>query len=181
MTISTVTKSKESIALGLAKLYIYASSTTISTTTLLETENNYIGAKTSISFEVQKEFVKRLKKKNNMLVLFAEDVTKAGLSINVTFIEMTVKNLSYAFGGSGSTTNLINDVFGNNELRAELIFTYPNKVNKLCFIFPRIKVSSGISGAFNSEDAMGIPINLSVLMTDNSNWVDNPYGKVLFI
>ncbi len=182
MTVSTVTKDRERIALGLAKLYLYDSATNISTTTLLESQNNYIGAKTSVSFEVTKEFIKRFKKKNDILVLFQEEVVKAGLSVSATFIEITEKNLSYAFGGSGSTTNLLNDIFLTTELRAELIFTYPNKTNKLCFLFPKVKVTTPtISGVFNPEDAMGLPINLSVLMSDNANWTANPYGKVIFV
>jgi hypothetical protein len=182
MTISTPVKNTESIALGLAKLYIYDSSTNISTTTLLETETAYLGAKTSVSFEVTKEFVKRFKKRNNILMLFQEEIKKAGLSLSITLIELTEKNLSYAFGGSGTTTNLLNDLFSENELRAELVFTYPNKTNKLCFIFPKVQVTTpSISGVFNPEDALGIPMLFSVLMTENANWTTNPYGKVIFV
>jgi hypothetical protein len=42
-------------------------------------------------------------------------------------------------------------------------------------------ITPSISGVFETAEPMEIPMNLSVLMTDNANWTLNPYGKTIFI
>lgn len=182
MTQSTVSVNRDSIALGLAKLYLGDSSTHLSTTIPVLSESSYLGAKTSVSLSVSRSFKKRFKILNDIKVLMDTILTSSSISISISFIEITEQNLSYAFGGSASLSNILSDLINTPvEHRAELIFTYPNNINKMTLILPRVKITTNsVDMGFNPENPLETPIALSTLCTEDSNWIGNEYGKIIF-
>jgi len=183
MTVSTRSANKEIVVLGLAELYLADSLTNIATTIPILQNSDYIGAQIEVSFEISREFKKNFKIINNIRVLFDELLIQSTLSLSVKFIEIGEKNISYSFGGNKTSANVLSDILIQpKEHRAELVFTYPNKINKMILVLPRIKISTEkVAFSFSAEDILSPPITLSALVTDNVNWSANEYGKILFI
>ena len=184
MTTSLV--NRESVSLGLAKIYLGKSTTNIGLTSLVLDTSDYFSALGSVSFNVSREFVYLFSVHDGVECLQDTLLKKADWSITVSFLEIYQKTLSYALGGEGDTSELGTILMSNPEnLRLELVFTYPNKVNKMIFILPRTVVSSSLQGDFNEEDALNIPIIFSAKRADNVDggavWDSYPYGRVFFI
>lgn len=180
---STRIVDREKVALGLADLFLASSDTHIASTTPVLTSTDYFGAKAEVSFIPSKEYIRRSGVVGNVIVALDHLLTRAGFAIEISFIEIKSKSLSYALGGDGTNpdffTNLLtNPVF----LRAELIFTYPNKINKLQIILPRVQVTTQeVPFKFQTEDMLQSPMEITSVKTDNAAWIDNPIGKSIFV
>jgi len=181
---ATTIKNRDSIFLGLGKLYIGDCSSNISYTTPVLDSSHYIVAQAEIGFTAERKFVQEFTYSTTAGSLLLKRAVSLGASfvLNVTLLELTAKNLSYSFGGDGSSGNILNDIVSQPvELRAEVVFTFPNKVNTMKIILPRnIITTEFISLNFQNEDAVNIPISINSVHADNSSWVDDPYGKFIF-
>lgn len=180
---STRLVNRESISLGLAELYLGDSDSLITQTTRVLTSTNYFGAKTDVSFSCSREYVKRYETDGNIQFLMDHLLTRVDISISIQFIEIYNKTISYALGGNGIDTDLMAPLIDDPvKLRAELVFTYPNKTNQMILIFPRTQiVTPDFDLTFNSEDAMAAPLVIKALRTDNENWSTRPLGKSIFV
>lgn len=182
MTTGTRTANREYIALGIAELYLADSATNITSLDAILTNANYIGAKTEVAFEINREVKNLYKTVNNIRVLSDQLITSMNLTLSIRFIELTQKNVSYSFGGDNTETNILQDLLNQpKEHRAELLFTYPNRINTMTFILPRVTiVNDSVEGKFDSSDAIGLPMKINALLTENAAWSTAPAGKLLF-
>lgn len=182
MTVATRTANREYIALGMAELYLADSVTNLSSFDSILTNTDYVGAKTEVAFEISKELKNLYKTVNNIKVLFDQLVTNITLTLSIRFIELTKRNVSYSFGGDNTETNLLQDLLAQpKEHRAELLFTYPNRINTMTFILPRVMIANdSIDGKFDSSDAIGLPMKINALITENAAWSTAPIGRLLF-
>jgi len=183
MTTSLV--NRESVSLGLAKIYLGKSTTNIGSTSLVLDTSDYFSALGSVSFNVSREFVSLFSVHNGVEYLQDALLKKVDFGITVSFLEIYQKTLSYALGGDGGSTELgTTFVSGPSDLRVELVFTYPNKTNQMLFILPRMSVLSSVTGTFLEEDALKIPISFNAKRADNVSggtvWGLYPYGRILF-
>jgi len=179
MTIATPIKNSAAIAFGIGKIYLDSSVTYIAQFSSVLGDSSYIGAHTEVSIEGTKELLEMTSSRKGFREVVKRIVSSAQVSINCNILELTTKNMSYSFGGSGGVTNILNDLFGIPAiLRAELVFLYPDKVTQMIIILPSVQVVSNPSLGFNSEEAMGSSITLSPLATDSAVWAANPLGRV---
>lgn len=163
---------KEFFAFGLSKIYILDSLTNITSTDIISTPSDYLGAITDIdiSFTAEQEyeytFIDGLK------VLKDISLTSKAVQIKFTLLEANKKNFEL----------FIDKVYGSQkEYRLELIFIYPNRINKLIMILPRCKITTDAVFAFNPESPMPLPVVVSSLYCEDENWIDSPIGKMVFI
>ena len=174
---------KDSVALGTGELYLADSTTHIASTTSVLSGTSYFGAKTDVSVKVSREFAKSYEPSGNILMLMDHILTRLDLSIDIIFVEIYNKTLSWAMGGAGTDADffapmIVKPVY----LRAELIFTYPNKVNQMQIILPRVQiVNTDFDLTFQSEDSMKSPLMVKALRTTHASWSTRPIGKCIFV
>jgi len=183
MTTSLI--NRESVSLGLAKVYIGGSLANIGSIAPVLTSSDYFSALAEVSFMMNKEFVTLLSSSGGIEYIQDLLLKKADWSIDVNFLEIYQKTLSYALGGDGGSTELgTTFITKPSDIRVELIFTYPNKTNQMILVLPRMAVSTSVLGAFTEEDALSIPITFSAKRADNiaggTVWSVYPYGRILF-
>lgn len=178
---STRSLNRDSIALGIAELYIGDSATHIAETGRVLTLS-YPGAMMGVSLVVTKEFKQQFTLVNNIQVLSDMIQTAGFIAIAVEMLEITKENIERSLGGTAKA-NVINTLLTQpTDLRVEMVFTYPNRINKMEMIFPRVKsTAKSVPWQFEAEDAMTTPLVLSVLATDNAAWTNDPYGKITFV
>jgi len=178
---ATVTKNQDSILLGLGQLRLGLSSSYITDTTAVLTDTNYIGSQAEIGFTADRSIITEFVNSGGVLVPNDSIAIRASFSLQIAMYEVTESNLSFVLGGSGISTNIINDLIGSpTKLRAEVIFTFPNKVNTITIILPKAVSIGSVNLDCKDEDAATIPLELTALYTDDSNWTSNPYGKFIF-
>lgn len=174
MTIGTASKDKDSFYFGAAKIYIADSETYIDDDTLVLSSENYPGAMGEVSLLIDKVFKEHTSFDENGVEVL-EDIyhVKETRTLLLSFLEINDDNLSMAL-------NLLQQP---TPLRVELIALYPNKVNKIVGIFPRVKVSTESIklGLLQTENPLEVPVKLSVLKTDSTIWELNPYGAISII
>jgi len=179
------TRSKDNgsnLFFGLAELYIGDSASNITQTSYVLTEGNYFGCLVKVSFKITRKFLERYGSFNGVNILTDLVTTNSSFSISVNFVELSEQSLSYAFGGDGSDTNLLDNIFSSpQELRAELVFTYPNKTNKMILVLPKVKVNTKtLSFGFAPEKPIQVPMSLVPLHCSDTAWASNPIGKIIF-
>lgn len=174
---------RDAVALGTGELYLGDSATNITSVVRVLTSDKYFGAKTDVSVKVNREFVKNYEPSGNILYLMNHILTRLELEIDVVFVEIYNKTLSFALGGDGTDTDFFSPMKTNPVyLRAELVFTYPNKINQMILILPRVQiVTTSFDLTFQSEDAMKSPLMLKALRTTATEWSSKPIGKSIFI
>lgn len=182
---STKVRDRESIALGLAELYLSDSASYITDVTSVLTDAEYFSALVEVSFNIFRTKKFQYSYVNSMEALQDIFTKRVGFSISIAPIEMNSRTFSYALGGDDSE-EIGSTLFTKpKDLRAELIFTYPNKTNFMYLILPRVSVISDIDGAFSEKDAMKVPIEFNAKRADNvtggSVWASYPYGRQYFI
>lgn len=180
---ATLIKDRDSIAIGLADLYLGAVDLITTTPTLISSSSAYIGCVAEISFTASKEFVERYTNVGNVLLLMDNILTSSDILVNSVLYEFNKKNLSILFGGDGTDNNfLVNVLTSPKYFRLELQFTYPNRTSKLQMVFPKVQaVQSNINVQFNETDGIKQPVSFKVLAVDHANWIGSPYGKSIFI
>jgi len=178
----TRVKETESLFFGLAELFIGDSATNETSTTAVLAETNYFSCLSSVSFIVNKEFINRYGYTLSMKTIIDHLLVGSSLEVNVEFIELTQKNLSYSLGGDGTGTNFLTTLFIQpTALRLELVFTYPNKTNSMTLVFPKTKViAPSVLFDFESESPMKVPMTFSVLPSTVAEWATIPMGKAIF-
>lgn len=182
MTTATPVRTSTAVAIGLAKLYLDDSLTHIAEFNKILGDSAYVGAKTSVSFVGSKEILEMEGSRRGFREVIKRLISKAQVSLSCSILELTIKNMSYSFGGDGGAGNILNDLFGEpSVLRAELVFLYPDKVTQMIIILPSVQVVSDPSLEFNAEDAITSSITLSPLATDGAVWVSDPLGRVYWI
>lgn len=182
---TTYVTNRESVSLGLAKVYIGGTTPNIGSIGSVLASADYFGALATVSFDIARELITSRTSLNGVDYLQDALVKKVDFSITLSFLEIYQKTLSYALGGDGGVTELGTIIKNDpSDLRVELIFTYPNKVNQMLFILPRMAVVSSIKGAFAEEDALKIPMVFNAKRADNiaggSVWTTYPYGRIIF-
>jgi len=71
-------------------------------------------------------------------------------------------------------------------IRMEAVYTYPNGVNTMTFIFPRAQAVSTVEVDLQQEEAAGVPITFEATPADsevsggNAVWDSKPMGVILF-
>lgn len=179
MVAATPIKTSTALALGLGKIYLDSSASHITEFNKILGESAYIGATANISFMTDKESLEQESGRRGFKEIVRRLVSKAQVSLKCDILELTVKNMSYSFGGDGGTGNILNDLFGEpSVLRAELVFLYPDKVTQMIIILPSVQVVSSPLLDFKTEDAMPSSITLSSLSTDEATWANDPLGRV---
>jgi hypothetical protein len=174
---------RDSVALGTGELYLADSATHIASTTRVLSGTDYFGAKTEVSVKVNREFAKNYEPSGNILMLMDHILTRLEVTIDIVFVEIYNKTLSFAMGGVGTDTDffgpmLVKPVYS----RAELVFTYPNKTNQMIIILPRVQiVNTDFDLTFQSEDSMKSPLTVKALRTTDSHWSTRPLGKCIFV
>lgn len=180
--LATKVMDQEKLFFGLAKLYIGLSSTYESINTAALSNSDYFSSLVKVAFITKKESI--AKYKTISAVKFLENIftVSSGISLEVEFIEMSKKALSYSLGGDGSGTNILNNIISQGTvLRAELLFTYPNKINTMTMVLPKVKVTTDTTNfLFQGVEPMQVPLTFSVLHCSHSNWVTDPMGKIIF-
>lgn len=182
---TTAISNRESVSLGLAKVYIGGSVSNIGSIISVLGASDYFSALANVTFTMTKELVTERSSLNGVEYLQDALVKKVDFSIAVSFLEIYQKTLSYALGGDGGSTELGATLIANpSDLRVELVFTYPNKVNQMLFLLPRMSVVSPVNGSFLEEDAMKVPMIFNAKRADNiaggSVWTTYPYGRIIF-
>lgn len=182
MTIATPVKTSASLALGLGKIYLDDSATHITEFNKILGVGDYIGATANISFVTTKEILEQGSNKRGFRETVQRLISKAQASLKCDILELTIKNMSYSFGGDGGVGNILNDLFAEPAiLRAELVFLYPDRVSQMIIILPSVQVVTNPSLGFKGEDAMSTTTMLSPLSTDEATWVDDPLGRVYWV
>lgn len=180
---STSVVNREAVALGMAELYLGPSAANIASVDNVLGSSHYLGAQTEVSLEITKEFYEQYGKVANTKVLENIFTLTAGIAFNLNLYEITIANLGFALGGDGSDVEVLNLLLSNpTTLRAELKFTYPNKINFLYFILPCIKVyTETVQLGFKDVDAALLPLRVEAIATDDATWIGNELGRCLFI
>jgi hypothetical protein len=174
MTIGTHSKDKDSFYFGSARVYIADSLTYIDEILPILSSSNYPGAMGDVSLVIEKSFKEQMVfDENGIEVLKDVILMKESRTLNLSFLESSSSNMSMAL-------NLLQQ---SSEFRIEILALYPNKVNKIVGVFPRVKVSTESIklGLLQTENPLEIPLKLSVLATDNIVWTGNPYGSITII
>ncbi len=180
--IGTKLPNRESLYFGLAELYLGDSLTNESSVTAVFDDTNYFACLAEISFVVLKKYIETFSSRNGITFLSKVLMVSSDFEINIEFVELTEKNFSYSLGGNGVDTNVLDNLLSQPvDLRAELVFTYPNKINTMVLILPKCKVvTTKITFGFQTEEPMSVPMQLIPLRSTHANWVDNPIGKIIF-
>lgn len=175
-------KETESLYFGLAELYFGDSSTYESSITPVLVESDYLGCLVEVSFVIAKEFIKRYTVHDGFKIISDYFLIGSELNINIELVELTQKNFSYSLGGNGLDSNVLDNLLSQPaDLRAELIFTYPNKINSMTLILPKVKViTKSTTFNFTSEEPVIVPVSLLALKSTHTNWSPNPLGKIIF-
>ena len=188
-----VTKDTSTIALGLAKILVGSSSANISEDTqVLDETADSLGALNSSNFTSNVEYW-RLNSGFPQL----EDLTlplSESAQLDCEFKEMHPRNLAYARGVDASSGYddahsgelPLGTISAPDYVRAEAIYTYPNKTNKMYIIFPRAQVTSSMELSFNAEDNVNVPITIEAKRADSgvsggdATWDSKPLGRIYF-
>ena len=179
MTISTVSKNREAIALGVGKIYLADSATNITQYSQILTNTAYVGAKTHVSLEAAKEIIEQFSSRRGFREVIRRVISEVGVTLKCSIIELTAMNMSYAFGGDGTSVNILNDLFAEPAvLRAELVFTYPNQATVMNIILPAAQVVSNPGLTFDSENPILVALDISPVSTDEATWASDPMGRI---
>ncbi len=175
-------KESESLYFGFAELFLGDSVANEASNIAVLEEAAYFSCLTNVAFKTKKKFTNVYGSVDGITILRDTILSESDFSVSVTFIEMTEKNLSYSLGGDGSTGgNILDTLFDQSAtLRAELVFTYPDKVNKMILILPKVKIISSANFSFKAEEPMDVPIELKPMICTHANWSSNPLGKITF-
>lgn len=172
----------ETLLFGLAELFLGDSASHEASTGAIFNSNYYFGCKVEVSFTVEKEFLQTYGLTGGVKTIKDVLLLSSLFKLDTEFIELTEKNMSYVMGGSGSDTNILDNLFSQPEaLRAELVFSYPNGSDSMTLILPKVKVvTQTVQFTFQSMDPMQLPMNLTALKSTHSAWSSNPIGKIVF-
>lgn len=182
MVAATPIKTSSAIAIGLAKLHLGDSAAHITDFSKVLGDSAYVGAKTEVSFIGSKGILEVKGSRRGFKEVIKRLISEASVSLSCSLLELTVKNMSYTFGGDGGAGNILNDLFGEPSiLRAELVFLYPDKITQMIIILPSVQVVSDPSLGFTAEDAITSAITLSPVATDEVTWVNDPLGRVYWV
>jgi len=195
MTMRTgpVTRDASTVPLGLAKILIGPSSTNVATkTACLDQTTDSLGALNSSSFTSTVEYWKLLSGFPEL-----EDLTiplSEVAQLDCEFKEVHPRNLAYARGLDASSgyddTHSGEIALGMISepaiVRAEAIYTYPNKINHMYIIFPRAQVTSSVNLSFSATDNANVPIVIEAKRSDSDivggdvAWNEAPLGRIYF-
>lgn len=195
MTVRTgpVTRDASTVPLGLAKILVGPSLANIATRTqCLNQTTDSLGALNSSNFTSTVEYWKLLSGFPQL-----EDLTiplSEVAQLDLEFKEVHPRNLAYARGmdaSSGYENNHSGEIpLGTISepavIRAEAVYTYPNKVNHMYIIFPRAQVTSSVSLNFVANDNANVPITIEAKRADSdisggsSEWDNAPLGRIYF-
>ena len=188
-----VTRDASTVPLGLGKVLVGPSLANIASKgTVLDQTIDSLGALNSSNFTSTVEYWKL---KSGFPEL--EDLTiplSEVAQIDCEFKEVHPRNLAFARGldaSSGYPDNhsgeiALGAILEPAIVRAEMIYTYPNKTNRMIVIFPRAQVTSSVTLSLNATDNANVPITIESKRSDsdisggNSAWDSSPLGRIFF-
>ena len=182
MPVVTRVLDRETIALGLAQLRLAPYSSHEGTFGQALTSNEYFGAMSTIEFSINRSFFQRQEAVDNVAMVVDHILLSASFTITAQFVEITNVSFNYALGGEGDSVDFfITMVSDPEKLRAEMVFTYPNKSDQFVIVLPKVQiVSDNVRGQFQPENLMAVPFTIKALKSDNAAWAAQPYGRSLF-
>jgi hypothetical protein len=186
-----VTKDTTTVALGLAQIRVGLSATYIDDTVPRLAAGDSIGALANTKFTGNIEYY-RLESGFPLL----EDAIfplRESASLECAFKELTPKNFALARGldPSGYTDAHygfigLGQIAAPIAIRVEAIYTFPDGVNRMAFIFPRANAAATIEMEFAAEEPAAVAVALEAKRADsevtggNAVWNNMPYGRILW-
>ena len=188
-----VTIDASTVPLGLGKILVGPSVANIASMgTVLDETTNSLGALNTSNFTSTVEYWKL---KSGFPEL--EDLTiplSEVAQMDCEFKEVHPKNLAFARGLDASTGYdnthsgeiALGAILEPAIIRAEMIYTYPNKINRMIVIFPRAQVTSSVTLNLNATDNANVPITIESKRSDsdisggNAVWDNSPLGRIFF-
>lgn len=178
----TMIKNRDSVFLGLGKLYIAPANDYLQFIDPVLPTSEYIGSVAEINFSATRTFVQKFSCVSGVKTGGARLLVESSFSITASMNEFDKRTLSIALGGDTTMSNPLNGLFSNPfDWRAEVVFTYPNNRNTLTIVLPRTQsVAEEVSTSFAEEDAAKTPLQLQALSVYSTIWKDDPYGRFIF-
>lgn len=193
--VGPVTKDTSTVTLGLAKILVGNSADNITKIKqVLDQTADSLGALNSSTFTSNVDWWELESGYPLMtdLTLPLREVAQ----LECEFKEISSSNLAYARGLDGSVDKYSDTHSGEITLgtlstpeyiRAEAIYTYPNKTNTMVVVFPRAQIQSSVSLDFAAEDNANVPITIKATRADSDVsgistevWDNMPLGRIFF-
>jgi hypothetical protein len=199
-----VTRAADTVPIGLAKVLVNPDWKTYFETrgAALNETTDSLGALNSSSFNSEVDFWRL----ESGFPAFEDVVVplRERASFELEFKEVHPRNMALARGDdptglddnhSGEIT--LGTLSTPENVRMEAVYTYPDKVHKMLFIFPRAQISSSASISFAQEDNSNVPMTIEARradsetqevldaiddgdITDGTVWDDAPLGVIQF-
>lgn len=109
-------------------------------------------------------------------------LTKNNLFLDVTIMEASVENLRMLFTGdrASDTSFFVGGSVFDPIYRVEVVFVYPNKVDTMTLVIPKVKiVSTSDFSLVNLSEPNKPAFSFQSLPVDNNTW-NNRLGRVIF-
>lgn len=188
-----VTTDTSAIALGLAQVRIGSSPSNLSSTDVVLTSSDSIGALANTKFVGNTDWFKL---ESGFPLL--EDYTvpiREGAQLECSFKEITPLNMALAYGldpaaapydgySAHSGEVPIGDRSAPDYVRSEAVYTYPNGTNTMNIVFPRAQVSAAVEMDLAAEDAAAVPVIIEGKRADSdvsgghAVWDSRPMGRI---
>ena len=186
-----VTKDTTTVALGLAQIRVGGSAANITKQGVVLTSSDSIGALANTKFTGNTEFFKL--ESGFPLLEDAIFPLREAAALECAFKELTPANLALAKGidptgytGVHLGSVPLGTIAAPVVLRMEAIYTYPDQVNTMNIIFPRMQVAASIEMEFAAEEPAAVAIMIESKRADseisggNSAWDDKPLGRIVW-
>jgi hypothetical protein len=112
-------------------------------------------------------------------------------AMEIAFLELTSANFALSRGlNPSSYPNAhtgeikLGTIASPTDIRVEMIYTYPDKVNTMTFVFPRAQVVANIDMAFSAKEPAAISLRIESKRADDGIaqghviWNDSPLGYI---
>ena len=186
-----VTKQPTAIGLGLAQVRVGASSSYIGQSAPMLPASASVGALANTKFVSLVEVYRLLSGYPEL-----EDAVyplSEIAAMEMAFKELTPANIALARGlqpgdypNDHTGTIKLGAIVAPVDLRVEMIYTYPDKVNTMTFVFPRAQAVASIDMAFSEKEPAAVALRLESKRADNGIsggnviWNDKALGYILW-
>lgn len=193
MPTGPLTVNVDNVALGLAQIRVGASAANIATLAPVLSASASIGALANTKYTGSTEFWKLM----SGFPLMEDKVIPLSVAaaMSAAFKELTPYNLALARGidptGGGYTDPAVGVVnlgslVAPAYVRMEAVYTFPDGVNTMTYIFPRAQVAASMELDHQEQDAAASPIVFEAKRADSgvvgghSVWDTAPLGRIVF-
>lgn len=174
--ISTPIKDTTKLPFGSAELRLGDSDTYINHYDPVFTDGDYIGAHVDTSFSSQTTKKTRYDVSNDVIVPSGVVVTSVDLICSVSFIEWS-EDVMLASSG-GQNTEFLRNLFAKDYFRLELLYYYPNKINTITVVLPRVYTDSDIAMVWSFIDIKPQTVNFKSITPNTPVWANDPLGRM---